>query len=239
MIAFEDVLIKEISKNKGPENLLKYATGGRADFDSTHDVIKITEFPQCYQDNDTVTGDIIIMHRDTDLVEVEHSNAFSQGTPWAIVAPDLEDSKIHRLTATDLKKSYKGRTVVKGVSFEVSSGQIVGLLGPNGAGKTTSFYMVVGLVQPDGGKVELDGTGRHRSGRCIKRAQGGIAYLPQEASVFRRMTAEENILAVLETLPLPETERRETLQNLLDRVQHQPCLAAKGLHSVGGRAATC
>ena len=120
----------------------------------------------------------------------------------------------HTLVATDLKKSYKGRTVVKGVSFEVNSGQIVGLLGPNGAGKTTSFYMVVGLVQPDGGKVELDGRDVTRL-PMHKRAQGGIAYLPQEASVFRRMTAEENILSVLETLPMSDTERRETLQNLL------------------------
>jgi lipopolysaccharide export system ATP-binding protein len=123
-------------------------------------------------------------------------------------------AKTHHLIASDLKKSYKGRSVVKGVSFEVESGQVVGLLGPNGAGKTTSFYMVVGLVQADGGKVEVDGQDVTRW-PMHKRAQGGIAYLPQEASVFRRMTAEENILSVLETLPLTETERRETLQNLL------------------------
>ena len=80
MIAFDDVFIKETGSDSGPETSLRYATGGRADFDSKSDIIKITEFPQCYQDNDTVTGDIIIMHRDTDLVEVEHSNAFSQGS---------------------------------------------------------------------------------------------------------------------------------------------------------------
>ena len=80
MIAFEDVLIKDTGKPPGSESSLRYATGGRADFDSKSDIIKLTEFPQCYQDNDTVTGDIIIMHRDTDLVEVEHSNAFSQGS---------------------------------------------------------------------------------------------------------------------------------------------------------------
>jgi lipopolysaccharide export system ATP-binding protein len=120
----------------------------------------------------------------------------------------------HTLIATDLKKAYKGRSVVKGVSFEVTSGQVVGLLGPNGAGKTTSFYMVVGLVQADAGHVKVDGEDVTRW-PMHKRAQRGIAYLPQEASVFRRMTAEENILSVLETLPLTDTERRETLQNLL------------------------
>jgi lipopolysaccharide export system ATP-binding protein len=121
---------------------------------------------------------------------------------------------LHRLVATDLAKSYKGRAVVKGVSFEIQTGQVVGLLGPNGAGKTTSFYMVVGLVQADGGKVELDGQDLTRL-PMHERAHAGIAYLPQEASVFRRMTAEENILSVLETLPLTNTERHETLQSLL------------------------
>jgi lipopolysaccharide export system ATP-binding protein len=125
-----------------------------------------------------------------------------------------ERGAVHRLVATDLQKAYKGRAVVKGVSFEIHSGQVVGLLGPNGAGKTTSFYMVVGLVQSDGGKVELDGQDVTQL-PMHKRAQSGIAYLPQEASVFRRMTAEENILSVLETLPLTNTERHETLQNLL------------------------
>jgi lipopolysaccharide export system ATP-binding protein len=124
------------------------------------------------------------------------------------------EPRIHRLVANDLKKSYKGRSVVKGVSFEVESGQVVGLLGPNGAGKTTSFYMVVGLVQADGGSVLLDSTDVTRW-PMHKRAQNGVAYLPQEASVFRRMTSEENILAVLETLPLSETERHERLQDLL------------------------
>jgi lipopolysaccharide export system ATP-binding protein len=126
----------------------------------------------------------------------------------------LKPGSIHRLVAKDLKKSYKGRSVVKGVSFEVETGQVVGLLGPNGAGKTTSFYMVVGLVQADGGSVELNGKDVTKW-PMHQRAQSGLAYLPQEASVFRRMTAEENILAVLETLPLSETERHERLQNLL------------------------
>lgn len=129
-------------------------------------------------------------------------------------APETPQPRVHRLVAKDLKKAYKGRSVVKGVSFEVESGQVVGLLGPNGAGKTTSFYMVVGLVQADAGSVELDGRDVTRW-PMHQRAQNGIAYLPQEASVFRRMTAEENILSVLETLPLTATERHERLQSLI------------------------
>lgn len=125
------------------------------------------------------------------------------------------------LRAIDIKKSYKGRTVVKGVSFEVKSGQVVGLLGPNGAGKTTSFYMVIGLVKADEGQVLLDNTDITQW-PMHQRAQLGIAYLPQEASVFRRMTVEDNILAVLETLPLTETERNERMRQLLEEfnIQH-------------------
>ena len=128
---------------------------------------------------------------------------------------------VHRLQAVDIEKSYKGRKVVKGVSFEIESGQIVGLLGPNGAGKTTSFYMAVGLIRSDAGKVLLDGKDI-TSWPMYQRAREGIAYLPQEASVFRRMTARENILAVLETLPLTNAERDERLVELLHafRIQH-------------------
>src|SRR5262245_3490371 len=111
----------------------------------------------------------------------------------------------HTLKAEALEKGYKGRKVVKGVSFEVHSGQVVGLLGPNGAGKTTSFYMVVGLVRADHGKILLDDN-EITAWPMHERSQAGIAYLPQEASVFRRMTAEENILSVLETLPLTQAE---------------------------------
>lgn len=122
---------------------------------------------------------------------------------------------VETLKAVDLFKGYKGRPVVKGVSFQVRPGEVVGLLGPNGAGKTTSFYMVIGLVKADQGKIllgdqELSGMAMH------ERARKGIAYLPQEASVFRKMTVEENILAVLETLPLTEHERKDRLYKLLD-----------------------
>jgi lipopolysaccharide export system ATP-binding protein len=115
----------------------------------------------------------------------------------------------------DLVKIYKNRTVVNKVSVEVKQGEIVGLLGPNGAGKTTSFYMVVGLIKPDEGKVflnEQDIT----SLPMYKRAQLGVGYLPQEPSVFRKLSVEDNIMAVLEMTKLNKTERRDKLESLLD-----------------------
>jgi lipopolysaccharide export system ATP-binding protein len=119
------------------------------------------------------------------------------------------------LRAENLQKSYKSRSVVKGVDFEVRTGQVVGLLGPNGAGKTTSFYMVVGLVRPDMGRVTLGNEDITKLPMHL-RAQMGIAYLPQDASVFRRMTVEENILTALEALTISETARHERLHQLLD-----------------------
>ena len=119
-----------------------------------------------------------------------------------------------KLEAIELHKAYQERPVVKGVSFNVSSGQVVGLLGPNGAGKTTSFYMVVGLVKSDQGRVEINGTDIS-SWPMHDRAKAGLAYLPQEASVFRKMTVEENILAVLEMLDISDTERKTRLQRLI------------------------
>ena len=119
------------------------------------------------------------------------------------------------LTATHLAKAYSGRSVVRDVSFEVSRGQVVGLLGPNGAGKTTSFYMVVGLVRPDGGRVTLGD--RDLTGLAVhERANCGLAYLPQEASVFRRMTVEDNIRSVLEGRSLGENEQKARLERLID-----------------------
>ena len=119
-----------------------------------------------------------------------------------------------QLITTNIKKSYKGRTVVKGVSVEVNQGEIVGLLGPNGAGKTTSFYMIVGLVRPNSGRVifnDIDIT----NFPMYKRAQMGIGYLPQENSVFRKLSIEDNILAVLELTKLNKTEREAKLEELI------------------------
>ena len=137
------------------------------------------------------------------------------------------------LKAIDLKKSYKGRAVVNGVNFEVKSGQVVGLLGPNGAGKTTSFYMVVGLIKPDGGQVTLNDE-KITDWPMHRRAHQGIAYLPQEASVFRRMTAEENIMAVLETLPISESERHGKLTRLLDEFNLNAIAKQKAYTLSGG-----
>src|SRR5512139_1610186 len=113
-----------------------------------------------------------------------------------------------------LTKSYGGRTVVRGVSVEVHSGEVVGLLGPNGAGKTTTFYMTVGLTAPDSGRVLLDGADVTDDPMYI-RARKGIGYLPQEPSIFRGLTVEQNILAILETLPLSGAERRQRARDLL------------------------
>ena len=119
------------------------------------------------------------------------------------------------LHTEEIRKSYKGRKVVDGVTVKVNQGEIVGLVGPNGAGKTTSFYMTVGLVKPDSGKVfldDLDITGYP----MYKRAQMGIGYLPQEISVFRKLSVEDNILAILELTKLTKTEQKERLEQLLE-----------------------
>ena len=119
-----------------------------------------------------------------------------------------------KLYTTNIRKTYKGRNVVNGVSVEVNQGEIVGLLGPNGAGKTTSFYMIVGLVRPDEGKVFLDEQ-EITSLPMYKRAQLGIGYLPQEVSVFRKLSVEDNIMAILEMTNLNKKEREEKLEKLL------------------------
>lgn len=119
-----------------------------------------------------------------------------------------------KLYTNQIRKTYRNRSVVDGVSIEVSQGEIVGLLGPNGAGKTTSFYMIVGLVRPDEGRVYLDGTEITKL-PMYKRAQLGIGYLPQEVSVFRKLSVEDNILAILEMTELTKSQREEKLEKLL------------------------
>lgn len=120
-----------------------------------------------------------------------------------------------KLHTTLIKKAYKSRQVVKGVSVEVNQGEIVGLLGPNGAGKTTSFYMIVGLVSPDEGEVYLNDT-RITDYAMYKRSQLGIGYLPQEVSVFRKLSVEDNILAILEMTDMNQKARLDRLEELLD-----------------------
>lgn len=138
-----------------------------------------------------------------------------------------------KLRADNIVKRYGKRTVVKGVSFEVSQGEIVGLLGPNGAGKTTSFYMIVGLIKPNNGKVFLDST-EITDYPMYKRAQLGIGYLAQEASVFRKLSVEENIMAVLEFTKLSKEERRHKLESLLDEFGLQKIRKSKGIQLSGG-----
>ncbi|MGY3053470.1 lipopolysaccharide export system ATP-binding protein [Pedobacter sp. UYEF25] len=124
------------------------------------------------------------------------------------------------LRAEHLIKKYKQRTVVSDVSFEVSQGEIVGLLGPNGAGKTTSFYMIVGLVRPNEGKIFLDDKDI-TSDAMYRRAQMGIGYLAQEASVFRKLTVEDNILAILQMGPLSKADQKDRLEELINEFSLQ------------------
>jgi lipopolysaccharide export system ATP-binding protein len=137
------------------------------------------------------------------------------------------------LTTQAISKTYKGRTVVQEVSIAVNPGEIVGLLGPNGAGKTTTFYMVVGLIQPDSGTVYLDDLAL-TSLAMHQRARLGLGYLPQEASIFRHMTVEENMLAVLETRPLSRLQRQERMQQLLGEFKLIALRGAKGYALSGG-----
>ncbi|MEW6507279.1 MAG: LPS export ABC transporter ATP-binding protein [Bacteroidota bacterium] len=121
------------------------------------------------------------------------------------------------LLSEGLKKVYKKRIVVNNVSISVQQGEVVGLLGPNGAGKTTTFYMIVGMIKPQGGKVFLD-TKEITNEPMYKRAKKGIGYLPQEASIFRRLTVEDNIMAILQMLKLSDKERKERKEKLLEEL---------------------
>ena len=122
------------------------------------------------------------------------------------------------LATDEISKSYRGRRVVNGVTLRISQGEVVGLLGPNGAGKTTTFYMIVGLAPPDTGRVLLDGDDITDVPMYLRARNYAISYLPQEPSVFRKLTVEENILAVLEAQPISWHERRERLEKLIDQL---------------------
>ena len=133
----------------------------------------------------------------------------------------------------NLKKSYKGREVVKGISVRVDQGTVVGLLGPNGAGKTTTFYMIVGLVTPDDGQVIIDGNDITRM-PMFKRSRYGIGYLPQDPSVFRKLTVEDNLLAMLETTNLTRPEQRAKASALLEEFRIGHVRKRKGIELSGG-----
>jgi len=138
-----------------------------------------------------------------------------------------------KLQAVELSKSYRGRKVVDNVELEIGQGEVVGLLGPNGAGKTTTFYMVVGLARPDSGKVLLNGD-EITDLPMYLRARSGISYLPQEPSVFRQLTSEENLLAVLETLPLTPEQQRDRLEELLMQMGLETVRTSKAYMLSGG-----
>jgi lipopolysaccharide export system ATP-binding protein len=144
-----------------------------------------------------------------------HCNAIGAGLVKPMVESQAQAS--HKIVAKNLQKSFKGRQVVRGVSVELLGGEVVGLLGPNGAGKTTIFDMVVGLCQPDQGNIFLNQE-EITNLPMYKRARRGIGYLPQEASIFRRLSVEDNVLAVLETLNLSTAQRKTRLDELLEEL---------------------
>jgi lipopolysaccharide export system ATP-binding protein len=146
---------------------------------------------------------------------------------------DARKKTMSVLRATHLAKSYKRRQVISDLSVEVESGQIVGLLGPNGAGKTTAFYMIVGLVPPDAGQVTIDDRDiTHLA--MHQRAHAGIGYLPQEASVFRKLSVEDNVMAILETRDLDETARQERLEQILGELRIAHVRKSMGMALSGG-----
>jgi lipopolysaccharide export system ATP-binding protein len=145
---------------------------------------------------------------------------------------------VNVLKAHNLVKKYGKRTVVKGVSLEVRQGEVVGLLGPNGAGKTTTFYMMVGMVSPSGGSVELNNKDI-TSKAMYKRSHLGISYLPQEASIFRKLSVEQNIKAILQLQPLKSRQRKEKLEELIESFGIQHIRKSKGYMLSGGERRRC
>lgn len=140
---------------------------------------------------------------------------------------------MHILQTEEITKTYRGRKVVDNVSVWVEQGEVVGLLGPNGAGKTTSFYMIVGLISPDSGKVKLDG--RDLTPLAMyQRARLGVSYLPQEASVFRKLSVQDNLMAILQTLRLSRRERRERMDHLIAQMGLEQVRHSKGYVLSGG-----
>ena len=165
---------------------------------------------------------------DTDAAKAPEFEAPPTPVPAATVTPG--GSRFH---AEGLTKAYRRRRVVDDVGIEVRQGEIVGLLGPNGAGKTTTFYMMVGLISPDAGKVYLDGDDVTRV-PMYKRARRGVGYLAQEPSIFRKLTVEENVLAILETQKLPRAERKARLDELLRELSIDHLRDSKAYSLSGG-----
>jgi lipopolysaccharide export system ATP-binding protein len=170
------------------------------------------------------------MVKDVSVIEIPADGARPSPADFGAKPTSAESSV---LGCEGLKKSYRKRAVVNDVSLEIRQGEIVGLLGPNGAGKTTVFYMIVGLEKPDRGKILFDSKDISRLPMYL-RARNGISYLPQEASVFRKLTVEENILLVLQTLPVGKRERDHRLEVLLDELDIAYVRHTKGYQLSGG-----
>ena len=150
----------------------------------------------------------------------------------------MTDENLSVLNAKGLIKRYRKRTVVKDVSLSLKQGEVVGLLGPNGAGKTTTFYMIVGMIKPNSGKVFLDNT--EITGKAMyKRSRLGIGYLPQEASIFRKMSVENNIRAILQLQKLTNKQRKERLEELLENFNIVNVRKSKGYMLSGGERRRC
>ncbi len=180
-----------------------------------------------------MTVSAVWMHR----LAWRHSGSYSGKTRFLIVRQDTIEAFM-KLRCENLVKKYGVRTVVKGVSMEVEQGEIVGFLGPNGAGKTTSFYMITGLIVPNAGRIFLDDeeiTGLP----MYKRAQKGVGYLAQEASVFRRMSVEDNIMSVMEMSSFSKAERKERLESLIDEFNLHKVRKSLGIQLSGGERRRC
>ncbi len=167
-----------------------------------------------------------VRRRTTEVVRVQTGRA-------PVFTPGTQARLTSRLEAKGLVKTYKKRSVVNNVALHLRQGEIVGLLGPNGAGKTTTFYMIVGLIQPQSGSIVLDGNDI-TSMPMFKRARNGIGYLSQEPSIFRKLSVEENILAILETLPLSAAQKAAKLEKLLDELSIKHLRKSKAYALSGG-----
>jgi len=190
----------------------------------------------------TTTGDDAMVdlvgalqgHHQTDAALLHEAIRRLAGRPGAPRRPSpVEASTGSVLSATGLVKTYRGRNVVNQVALELRQGEIVGLLGPNGAGKTTTFYTIVGLIPPDAGSIRLDGEDVTRM-PMFQRARRGVGYLSQEPSIFRKLSVEENILAILETLPIPRAEQEQRLEALLDELNIKHLRHSKAFALSGG-----
>ncbi len=181
----------------------------------------------------TVWG-VVKENRETVTAEVRRRTTQNVGIQTGrapAFTPTTQAKLTSQLEAKGLVKTYKKRSVVNDVALHLRQGEIVGLLGPNGAGKTTTFYMIVGLIQPQSGKIILDGKDITAM-PMFKRARNGIGYLSQEPSIFRKLTVEENILAILETLKLPAAEKAQASGKAARRAQHQAPAQEQGIRAL-------